>query len=324
MTPLENGRYCSSCQKQVIDFTNMSDEQLIAYFRKRAKDSVCGRFMNDQLHRNISISNKKIPWVKYVIQLLLPAVLASSKAASQGQLKIKTGKPIIVANAKSNEVKNAFARNSAKSVSGKIVDEKGSAVPYASVYIKGTSVGTSCDSAGNFSLNCRELSDSLILQASCVGFQVAEKLLSANDYKEHVVISLNTQQALGEVVVTSHVDMIMGRFVAGAISVVEKHDIFDVIKEKIFPAQRSWKFYPNPVHRESTLTIEAKNVFEGKHLVELLSTNGQIIMKKEVWIDKNNAPVKLEIPSIPAGVYFLSMTNKQSGKTITEKIVVMD
>ena len=105
---------------------------------------------------------------------------------------------------------------------------------------------------------------------------------------------------------------------------VEEHDIFDVIKEKIFPAQRSWKFYPNPVHRESILTIEAKNVFEGKHLVQLLSTEGQIIMKKEVWIDKNNAPVKLEIPSIPAGVYFFSITNKQSGKNITEKIVVTE
>ena len=195
MTPLEKGRYCTSCQKQVIDFTNMSDEQLIAYFRKRAKDSVCGRFMNDQLHRNISVSNKKIPWVKYFIQLLLPAVLASSKAASQGQLKIKTGKPVVVANAKSNELKNAFASKSRKSVSGKIVDEKGSAVPYASVYVKGTSIGTSCDSTGSFSLDFRNLSDCLILQASCVGFQAAEKLLSTNDYKEDVVISLNTHQA---------------------------------------------------------------------------------------------------------------------------------
>ena len=53
MVPVEKGRYCTSCQNQVIDFTNMSDQQLIAYFKKRNKDAICGRFMNDQLQRDI-------------------------------------------------------------------------------------------------------------------------------------------------------------------------------------------------------------------------------------------------------------------------------
>jgi hypothetical protein len=34
MTPTEKGRFCASCCKQVIDFTNMSDSQLAAFFRK--------------------------------------------------------------------------------------------------------------------------------------------------------------------------------------------------------------------------------------------------------------------------------------------------
>jgi len=323
MTPLDKGRFCTSCQKQVIDFTNMSDQQLIAYFKKRKDDAVCGRFMSDQLQRDIVVPKKRIPWVKYFFQFALPAMLASSKASSQGLVKIKAGKPVIVADINSGELKGVFARKSEKEVRGKIVDEKGSPIPYASIYIKGTSTGTSCDSTGSFSLECRDPADSIVLQASCAGFQTADTILSMNDNKELVVISLNTQQALGEVVVTSYVNTRMGRF-TGLVSVIKRQDIFDVIKEKIFPTERSWKFYPNPVHQTSTLTIEAKNVFEGKHLVQLLSTNGQIIMKKEVWIDKNNPPVKLEIPSVPAGVYFLSITNKQSGKNSMEKIVVTE
>jgi hypothetical protein len=34
MTPVEQGRFCASCQKQVIDFTNMNDRQLATFFKK--------------------------------------------------------------------------------------------------------------------------------------------------------------------------------------------------------------------------------------------------------------------------------------------------
>jgi len=320
MVPVEKGRYCTSCQNQVIDFTNMSDQQLIAYFKKRNKDAICGRFMNDQLQRDILIPKKRIPWLRYFFQFALPALVASSKAASQGQVKIKTGKPVIVTNVKSNELKKEFAGKSSRNVNGKIVDETGSAIPYASVYIKGTSIGTSCDSTGNFSLGCHETGDSIILQFSSVGFKMVESVILLNSDNEHVLITLYKQDVLQEVVVMS-TGYARGRFIVGAISVVTNEDVFD---EKAFPAEDSWKFYPNPVYRESILRIEPTKVIEGKHMFQLLSSNGQMIMKKEVWIEKNNVPVKLEIPSIPPGVYFLIIANKQYGKNITEKIVVME
>src|SRR5690606_41653554 len=31
MTPVENGRYCMSCRKNVMDFTNMSDREILKY-----------------------------------------------------------------------------------------------------------------------------------------------------------------------------------------------------------------------------------------------------------------------------------------------------
>src|SRR5688572_18266689 len=79
MTPMDKarpedqvgrGRFCGSCQKQVVDFTTMSDEQLVLFFKKQIQSSsgegsVCGRFMQDQLDRSIDIPKKQIPWVKY-------------------------------------------------------------------------------------------------------------------------------------------------------------------------------------------------------------------------------------------------------------------
>src|SRR5882672_521370 len=80
MNPVEKGRFCDSCQKQVIDFTNMSDVQLATFFKKPSTGSVCGRFYQDQLDREMGIPRKRIPWIKYFFQIALPAFLVSAKA----------------------------------------------------------------------------------------------------------------------------------------------------------------------------------------------------------------------------------------------------
>src|SRR5687767_3696305 len=43
-----NGGFCSSCQKEVIDFTSWSDERIKSYF-KNLPASTCGRFRPQQL-----------------------------------------------------------------------------------------------------------------------------------------------------------------------------------------------------------------------------------------------------------------------------------
>lgn len=47
MTPLDQGRFCSSCQKAVVDFTGLSDAQLIAFLKNRL-----ARFVEDFLMIN--------------------------------------------------------------------------------------------------------------------------------------------------------------------------------------------------------------------------------------------------------------------------------
>jgi hypothetical protein len=53
MTTIEKGRYCSTCQKCVDDFTAMTDAQIIAYL-STAKSGVCGRYKPSQLDREIN------------------------------------------------------------------------------------------------------------------------------------------------------------------------------------------------------------------------------------------------------------------------------
>lgn len=53
MTQATNGRFCTSCSKTVVDFTTMTDQQVIAYLS--ATNNVCGRISTPQFS---SINNR--------------------------------------------------------------------------------------------------------------------------------------------------------------------------------------------------------------------------------------------------------------------------
>lgn len=58
MAKTENGRFCTTCSKEVIDFTKMSDAEVLAYFdrKKIQNDRVCGTFRVDQVSESKLIS----------------------------------------------------------------------------------------------------------------------------------------------------------------------------------------------------------------------------------------------------------------------------
>jgi hypothetical protein len=49
MQPQQNGRFCDSCCKVVVDFTAMSNEQIMDYLQSRKEEKVCGRFKKKQM-----------------------------------------------------------------------------------------------------------------------------------------------------------------------------------------------------------------------------------------------------------------------------------
>lgn len=52
MTSKAQGKFCASCATDVVDFTNMTDDQVKSYFTNYS-GSVCGRFNTSQLDSNV-------------------------------------------------------------------------------------------------------------------------------------------------------------------------------------------------------------------------------------------------------------------------------
>ncbi|GAB2945949.1 hypothetical protein GCM10027048_08810 [Hymenobacter coalescens] len=73
MTPVAGGRYCGSCEKMVVDFTGMSDPELLGWFA-RPTNRICGRFRPGQLGRPLSVHPQAVPprWPAWLAAGALP------------------------------------------------------------------------------------------------------------------------------------------------------------------------------------------------------------------------------------------------------------
>ncbi|MEQ9468743.1 MAG: carboxypeptidase-like regulatory domain-containing protein [Ekhidna sp.] len=152
--------FCSSCQKEVVDFTKMSDRQIKDYFLK-TKGDVCGRMRkNQQKQYEIKSETASNP-----LQYLVAAsalLFASSPAVSQSK------KDKIVVDAKYD---NTASTNIRRTVSGKVTDDSGESLPGVNVVVKGTTTGTTTDLDGNYRIDVNE-GNSLIF--SFIGFETQE------------------------------------------------------------------------------------------------------------------------------------------------------
>lgn len=86
MSTTQQGRYCESCCKQVIDFTTMSDQQIIDYL-SNTKNKTCGRFDHDQLHRPLQKTQHRYwKWILSSLAALFFFSSCSNRRAIVGEL----------------------------------------------------------------------------------------------------------------------------------------------------------------------------------------------------------------------------------------------
>jgi hypothetical protein len=316
MTPVDKGRFCDSCQKAVIDFTGMSDAQLVSFFKKPATGSVCGRFYNDQLDKDLGIPRKRLPWLKYFFQFIVPAFLFTSKAKSQGEPRLM-GDTVLVDSKKSlkNLNENCSEKpdpSKSKKITGRLVDEKGGSIPYASVVIKGTRSGVAADADGNFSINPFIDRSPATLVFSCVGFESKEMMIDTNKPESRCNIELVPMKftTAGEIVIV------------GRVQKRKKEPI--KLFQRIFKdtSSKFFKVYPNPVSAGSLLILDLNKAEAGEYQADLINQNGQIIHSAPIIFETKNQSNSLTIPMTTTGVYFLRLTNKNTGKKYVEKIII--
>ncbi len=314
MTPVDKGKFCGSCQKQVIDFSDMSDRQIAEFFKKPSTGSVCGRFMTDQLDRSIDIPKKRIPWVKYFFQFALPAFLLSIKSTSAKAQGIVTIKEI------NKPTRHIVSKKAPPKCSKPLL---GDTIVMEEIVITGKSIETKQKVLNYSSLDSlsNQLSNKLAGKIAGPVITIVNKepmIAEKRDLsKPSLALTSSLEGRLGGVVV------VIGGVSANRNTKKRGKKIIPLLTQ-IFKDTTTifFRIFPNPVYSGSQLTIECKQAEEGNYQFQLLNQSGQLVHQKEIRIDAEVRMLNIDLPSVAAGSYFMILTNKKTGKKFSEKIII--
>jgi uncharacterized protein YegP (UPF0339 family) len=303
MTPSDKGRFCGSCQKTVIDFTIMSDRQLAEFFKK-PPSSVCGRVYDDQLNRDIIIPKKRIPWVKYFFQFSLPAFLVSMKANSQ-KPKTLIGDTTYCTSIM-DKVEAPKAHSEDKIIKGQILDDRGNKISFATISIKNTKMGVQADAEGIFKINV-PLNSTLIFSA--VGYNSKEIALDGKTVNLIVVFETKDIALAGEVVMVGYITP-------------KRPKATPLIKNLVDTAFKRFLIYPSPIQRSSSFKIKPNKIDAGEYVVSIMSLNGEVVQAKELTVESKKKILDFQLKDFASGTYIVRFSNKRTGATYSEKIIV--
>jgi hypothetical protein len=193
-SPTDRGAFCSACSKEVLDFTSMSDQQIIDYFKTRPKNT-CGKFRPDQFkHYQIQSDSINPGWKLWKAGLVAIALASVTKPSSAQEKKLK-----LTTEQTLNKTLRSDYTVAQKTfdVTGIVYDENNSPMPGLTVVQYGTSIQTYTDVNGKFLFTGLSSGDTLAFMF--IGFQSQLKIVS--DSTEMVIHMAPDMTQLGGIAV---------------------------------------------------------------------------------------------------------------------------
>ncbi len=305
MTHAERGRYCNSCQKTVIDFSSMTDEQLLDFFKENKKD-VCGRFYDHQLKNPIPVPVRKIPWLTYFFKITIPAFLFMAKAAAQEVIKPRIEMVQPGADNKDN------AEELPITVTGSVTNFSGIPVPFASVIIPGTNIGVAADELGRFKI--RLMPAHRVLEISSVGYYTLQYAVKGPG---DISIVLRQIATMGEVDVSCNLGKNPPVVITVGMTVIAKRSKPKPLKPV---PDDSIRIYPNPVHPNELLTIQFSKSVKADQAIEIYSLTGALIQREIIPVHKSSKQIKIRVKETAQGLYIIKIIDLKRGVSESRQI----
>jgi hypothetical protein len=172
MSPQQQGRFCGVCTKTVVDFSNMSDGQVMETIQK-ASGGLCGHFHTDQINRTLVAAPRPKWWMQpfwqYIvggILLLKPGTIKAQKSGTE-QCTPQPPHPRLMGKPKIMGKIAMPVENKDGKIRIRIVSETGEAIDRASVIVTNKVTGIS-NSKGIFEADVSR-GDELMISA--LGFE---------------------------------------------------------------------------------------------------------------------------------------------------------
>lgn len=177
------GGYCGSCAKEVIDFTTMSQTQIISYFSEPKKNT-CGRFQNSQLmqYEPKTLRNMNTNFVSKGVALFgfsLLALCAIPEVSAQSSNPITSASNIEIPMVMGGIAVTPHYQETFR-VTGTVLDEENLPLAGVNVVLKGSAEGVQTDFDGKFEfLRTLNVDDTLVF--SYIGYEKKEYTITSGE-----------------------------------------------------------------------------------------------------------------------------------------------
>jgi len=325
MQPNTEGRFCGSCQKTVVDFTGMSDRELLVWFA-HGRSNVCGRMTEDQLNRDLVPAGppKKRGWAVWW-QFLLAGLLVSSEASSQ----TRPSKPPV-----SQSYDNTAHRQIVMGVTALLPPDQHIRIVDSVTQkpLRGASVQVDedlkyfiADSAGMVVIPHQRMVRASTLKITSVGY--AHAVIPVEDWMgaDKVVQLVAQPVELQPATVVSYGVTSLGGTLGGMVAVRRvKRTLAEAIKDTLLCRKSPLTIYPNPVTRGASVTLSLRMDMPGSYMAQLYGGGGMVVESMRLEGVDGSRTELMDIPgTLAAGIYFVWVFHLETGKMYTERVVVL-
>ncbi len=228
MAKCDDGKFCSHCSKMVIDFTRLTDDEILKMLSKNS-GNVCGRLDESQMNRILVPSQQPSQSRIYRILAGLLLLASSGKLSAAGgrpqtEMVSKVDEADTVSKIVDDNVKKSEDKSCEKNIlHGRVIDAQDKEpISFANVIIKDTKDAVTTDVDGKFQLVVPDslLSERIILNVSYLGYERAELTINKEDLSKPSEILINL------------VSQIYTMGLVGEIAIIQKENVWQKVKRK--------------------------------------------------------------------------------------------
>ena len=210
MTLVNKGKFCASCQKNVMDFTNASDREILAVIKAK---NVCGRFKSTQIERALVIPKEKNSlWLSATAAAITLLTIGNNTTFAQTPINTEQ------AENKTDDIKLASNQKSL-TITGIVIDDNQIPLPGVTVYVTNTDKFTQTDMDGNFSI---EAAIGNTLHFSNIGYITQQQII--NDSSNYTIQLETEVEEVNNVVFISY-PIYKQDYLLGSVSFVQALDL---------------------------------------------------------------------------------------------------
>lgn len=209
MKPTEGGRYCLHCSKNVIDFTNLSDKEIIKIITQ-SSGRMCGQLTADQLNRAILYRKEKATppvFSEIAASFLLIGLTLQGNSFASTKINPSIAEYPSVMEKEQTKTKKIVSDTNKITVKGRVLDAKtGESLPGTTIlsgdYSPTNPCVTATDIQGCFTLKVPSGESKIALIVSAVGYFTQKIYLNVDGLTEQEILLKPDERVMGEMVIT--------------------------------------------------------------------------------------------------------------------------